>query len=90
VPGKPGDDMAIGDEWALNDSLRRMTKRYSDIRIPVVIVTGDEDKIVSPKENAHRLQTVIPGSQLIELKKTGHEIPQTHPESIHSALLLIS
>jgi pimeloyl-ACP methyl ester carboxylesterase len=80
----------IEDEWALNDSLRRMSQRYSDIRIPVVIVTGDEDKIVSPKENAYRLQTVISGSQLIELKNAGHEIPQTHPESICSALMLIS
>lgn len=80
----------IEDEWSLNDSLRAMTQRYSDIRIPVVIVTGDEDKIVSPKENAYRLQAVIPGSQLIELKNTGHEIPQTHPESIDSALMLIA
>jgi alpha-beta hydrolase superfamily lysophospholipase len=39
----------IEDEWALNDSLRRMSQRYSDIKIPVVIVTGDKDKIVSPK-----------------------------------------
>jgi pimeloyl-ACP methyl ester carboxylesterase len=80
----------IEDEWALNDSLRRMSQRYSDIKIPVAIVTGDEDKIVSAKENAYRLQTVIPGSQLIELKNTGHEIPQTHPESVYSALMLIS
>ena len=80
----------IEDESALNDSLRRMSQRYSDIKVPVVIVAGNEDRIVSPKENAYRLQTVIPGSQLIELKNTGHEIPQTHPESIYSALMLIS
>jgi pimeloyl-ACP methyl ester carboxylesterase len=80
----------IEDEWALNNSLRSMSQRYSDIKIPVVIVTGKEDKIVSTKENAYRLQAVIPGSQLIELKNTGHEIPQTHPESIYSALMLMS
>ncbi|HEY0349848.1 MAG TPA: alpha/beta hydrolase [Pyrinomonadaceae bacterium] len=80
----------IEDEWTLNDSLRRMSQQYSDIKVPVVIITGDEDKIVSAKENAYRLQTVIPGSQLIKLKNTGHEIPQTHPESIYSALILIS
>ena len=66
-----------------------MSQQYSEIKIPVVIVTGDEDKIVSPKENAYRLQNVIPGSQLIELKNTGHEIPQTHPDSIGAALRLI-
>src|SRR5882672_3329930 len=72
----------LEDEWALNDSLKKMSKRYSDINIPVVIVTGDQDKILSPKENAYRLQAAIPQSRLIELKKTGHQIPQTHPESV--------
>jgi pimeloyl-ACP methyl ester carboxylesterase len=80
----------LEDEWALNDSLKKMSKRYSEIRIPVVIVTGDQDKIVSPKENAYRLQAAIPQSRLIELTETGHQIPQTHPESIYVALTLIS
>ena len=80
----------LEDEWTLNDSLKKMSKQYSDINIPVVIVTGDEDRIVSPKENAYRLQAAISQSQLIELKLTGHEIPQTHPESIYAALTLIS
>jgi pimeloyl-ACP methyl ester carboxylesterase len=80
----------IEDESALNDSLKRMSERYSKIRVPIVIVTGDQDKILSANENAYRLHRVVPGSQLIELKETGHEIPQTHPESIYSALSLIS
>jgi pimeloyl-ACP methyl ester carboxylesterase len=67
-----------------------MSERYSKIRVPVVIVTGDKDRIVSANENAYRLHSVVPGSQLIELRDTGHEIPQTHPESIYSALSLIS
>ena len=79
----------LEDELALNDSLEKISKRYSEINIPVVIVTGDEDKIVSPKENAYRLQAELPQSQLIELRDVGHEIPQTHPESIYAALELI-
>ena len=80
----------IEDESALNDGLKRMSERYSEIRVPVVIVTGDKDRIVSANENAYRLHSVVPGSQLIELKDTGHEIPQTHPDSIYCALSLIS
>jgi len=80
----------LEDEWALNDSLKKMSKHYSEIKVPVVIVTGDTDKIVSPKENAYRLQAAIPQSQLILLKDTGHEIPQTRPESVYNALTLIS
>ena len=80
----------LDDEARLNASLRKLSKRYSEINIPVVILTGDHDQIVSPKENAYRLKDSIANAQLIELKDTGHEIPQTHPESISKALSLIN
>ena len=80
----------LEDEACLNDSLRNISKRYSEIEIPVVIVTGDKDKIVSPDENARALHAAIPQSRLLEIKDAGHEIPQTHPESIETALRLIS
>ncbi len=80
----------VEDETSLNDSLRKMGKRYQEIKIPVVIVTGDRDQIVSPDQNARLLHAAIPNSQLIELKDTGHEIPQTNPESIDTALSMIS
>jgi pimeloyl-ACP methyl ester carboxylesterase len=76
----------LEDELNLNASLNTFSTRYSEIDAPVVIVTGDKDQIVSPKDNAYRLKAVIANSQLIALKDTGHEIPQTHPESIYQAL----
>ncbi len=76
------------DETELNDSLKSMSKKYASIRKPVVIVTGDKDNIVSPKDNAFRLKKVIARSQIIELKDTGHEIPQTRPESLYQAVKL--
>lgn len=79
----------LDDESSLNASLRKFSKRYAEISIPVVILTGDHDQIVSPIENAYRLKDSITSAQLIELKDTGHEIPQTHPESIKNALSLI-
>jgi pimeloyl-ACP methyl ester carboxylesterase len=79
----------LEDEWSLNESLRAMSRRYGELRMPVVIVTGDSDQIVSPKENAYRLKEAIPRARLVELKGTGHEIPLTRPESVYSALRLI-
>ena len=78
------------DEFSLNKDLERISKHYPDIRIPVIIVTGDHDKIVSAKHNAYRLKGSIAQSHLIELKNTGHQVPQTHPESIYNALSLTS
>jgi pimeloyl-ACP methyl ester carboxylesterase len=80
----------LEDEWSLNASLRRMSRRYGELRMPVVIVTGDRDQIVSPKENAYRLRQRIPQAQLVELKGAGHEIQLTSPDSVYSALKLIS
>jgi pimeloyl-ACP methyl ester carboxylesterase len=79
----------LEDEWSLNESLRRMSKHYGELRMPVVIVTGDSDRVVSPKENAYRLREAIPRARLVELKGTGHEIPLTRPESVYAALRLI-
>jgi len=80
----------LDDESSLNASLTKSSQHYGEIDIPVVILTGDHDAIVSAKENAYRLKSVIPQAQLIEIKDTGHEIPQTHPESIVRALCFIS
>lgn len=79
----------LEDESRLNASLKKLNKRYSEINVPVVILTGDHDQIVSPIDNAYRLKDSIANAQLIELKDTGHEIPQTHPENISQALSLI-
>ena len=80
----------LEDEASLNDSLKSMKNRYAEIGVPVVIVTGDKDQIVSPIQNAYALHAMIPQSQLIEVKNAGHEILLTHPETIAAALDLIS
>jgi len=80
----------LEDEYSLDKDLEKVSRHYSEISIPVVIVTGDHDKVVSAKHNAYRLKTSIAHSQLVELKNTGHQVPQTHPESIFNAVTLIS
>ncbi len=80
----------IEDEWSLNASLRGMSARYGELRLPVVIVTGDEDQIVSPRENALRLKEMIPRARLVELKGAGHQIPLTRPGEVYGALKLLS
>jgi len=80
----------LEDEYSLDKDLEKISRHYSDISIPVVIVTGDQDKVVSAKQNAYRLKSSIAQSQLLELKNTGHQVPQTHPESIYNALTLVA
>ena len=70
------------DEDLYNSSVKKYSPRYAEIVVPVSIVTGDADLIVSEKENADRLHEVLPKSRLIVLPKTGHQIPFTHPQTV--------
>lgn len=73
------------DDKSLNASLKILSKRYKEIRLPLVIVTGDSDLLVDPEE-AYQLHKTIPGAELINLQDTGHQILQTRPESVVQAI----
>ncbi len=70
------------DNASLNSSLKKLSLRYSEITVPVSILTGDSDLIVSGKENAERLHEALPKSHLIILPKTGHELPVNRSQAI--------
>ena len=70
------------DDASLNDSLRKFSLQYPEITVPVSILAGDSDLIVSEKENAERLHQVLPDSHLVVLPKTGHQIPFTRSQAV--------
>jgi pimeloyl-ACP methyl ester carboxylesterase len=78
------------DDFLLNGSLPKFTPRYSEIHVPVAIVTGDSDLIVPAAENAHRLHQALPKSHLNILPKTGHQIPVTRPQAVVDAIDLVA
>ncbi|KAI3964032.1 hypothetical protein MKX01_014313 [Papaver californicum] len=57
-----------------SESKPRLSHRLKDISCPVLIVTGDTDRLV-PSWNAVRLSRAIPGSHLEVIKNCGH-LPQ--------------
>ena len=77
------------DDRSLNDSLNRLSNRYAEIQLPVVIVTGDSDLLLKAEEQADRLHRTIRRSELIRLPRTGHQIPHTHPESVSEAIEMV-
>lgn len=62
-----------------------LTKRLHEITCPVLIVTGDSDRIV-PSWNARRLAQTIPGSYLEVIKHCGH-IP--HEEKVEEFVSVV-
>jgi pimeloyl-ACP methyl ester carboxylesterase len=51
-----------------------------------VIVTGSADRLLDPNEHAYPLQKTIRNSKLIVLPDTGHQLPQTQPDAVISAI----
>jgi pimeloyl-ACP methyl ester carboxylesterase len=80
---------AARDEINLNSTLRKMEHEYRNMKIPVVIVTGDADTQVSASNQSYRLHQEIQQSKLIVLRNTGHEIQFAHPEAVADAIALI-
>jgi pimeloyl-ACP methyl ester carboxylesterase len=74
------------DERTLRSSLKELSPRYSDIKLPVTIVTGSNDLLIEPEQHAHRLHRAIKGSELIVLPQTGHQLPQTRPDAVIDAI----
>jgi len=42
--------------------------------------------VLDPKEHAYRLQQAIRNSELVVLPETGHQLPQTCPDAVISAI----
>jgi len=72
----------------LDDTISRSAKRenYRNITIPVKLIWGEKDS-VTPLEQAHDLQSLIPNATLSTLPEVGH-IPQIeNPKAFQKALL---
>ncbi|XP_019092922.1 PREDICTED: uncharacterized protein LOC104745270 isoform X2 [Camelina sativa] len=60
-----------------------LSKRLQEIKCPVLIVTGDTDRIV-PAWNAEKLARAIPGSVFEVIKKCGHLPQEEKPDEFIS------
>jgi pimeloyl-ACP methyl ester carboxylesterase len=59
--------------------------RLPDVRCPAVVVTGEEDILIPPK-NSHVIASLIPGAHLEVLPDVGHGIPLVDESVVHRAL----
>jgi pimeloyl-ACP methyl ester carboxylesterase len=57
------------------DDIDALTARYKTIRVPVLIVWGEDDQVV-PLSVGRNFQRDIPGSELVILPKCGHMPPE--------------
>jgi pimeloyl-ACP methyl ester carboxylesterase len=77
---------AASDEITLNSTLKKISPSYGAIKVPVVIVVGENDQIVPPQKQSYPLHKAIAQSKLIVLANAGHELQFTRPEEVVSAI----
>jgi pimeloyl-ACP methyl ester carboxylesterase len=50
----------------------RLSTRYAELSLPITILAGDGDRLVSPARQSERLHEALPQSEYLVLPETGH------------------
>lgn len=81
---QPTPQGAAGQMRAL--SFFNVKRRLGEIRCPVLVMTGDEDRMMPPA-NAHLLADGIPGARLHVVEGAGHTFFLEKPEEVTRVLI---
>ncbi|MDC7124234.1 MAG: alpha/beta hydrolase [Spirochaetales bacterium] len=66
----------------MESDVRSISPRYNEIKIPVVVMAGTEDKVVDFKENAEALVTALPLGKLVTVAGAGHKLHHSHGDLV--------
>jgi len=70
---------ACADLAAVRESLPAIVQGYGAMRLPVSILYGRSDRILSPRDQGETLAAELPGAQLTVIEG-GHMLPATAPD----------
>ena len=73
------------DRKSAEAGLRALEARYGDLDLPVVIVVGEQDRVVPPR-SSFELHRALPHSELVSLTATGHMPQFTRPDAVMAAV----
>jgi pimeloyl-ACP methyl ester carboxylesterase len=71
--------------WMIVSAMTQQA-RYGELKLPIVIVAGDGDKMVNIDRQSRRFHDEIPQSELIVLPGVGHMAHHTAPDQIVAAV----
>jgi len=84
---RPSQLRASAAETALMiPSAVALSKRYAELKVPVIVVAGTRDKIVDCGHNSERLSERLADSQLQLQPGVGHMTHYAHPEKVMAAI----
>lgn len=74
-PAHVAATIAMMSHW----DLAPMVREYPDLAVPLLLVVGEEDGTVSPRE-AERVARLVPGARVQRLPELGHLAQEEQPE----------
>jgi pimeloyl-ACP methyl ester carboxylesterase len=66
----------------LKPAVAEQAPRYGNIKVPVVVITGDTDATVSPRIHSRPLAAAVANAKLIVLPGVGHMVQYAAPELV--------
>jgi pimeloyl-ACP methyl ester carboxylesterase len=88
---RPSQIRASVEETALmTAATAKFQNRYSTLKLPVFIIAGEGDRLVSVDKQSRRLARDIPNSKLLVLRGLGHMLHHSAPDEITAAVEAIS
>jgi pimeloyl-ACP methyl ester carboxylesterase len=75
----------LANAWdlvTLKPAVALQAQRYAGIKVPVVVISGDADKTVSPDIHSRPLAAIVPGAKLIMLPDVGHMVQNAAPDLV--------
>jgi pimeloyl-ACP methyl ester carboxylesterase len=84
---RPRHTRATAEETSLiTPAAASLCSRYAELSLPTVIMSGADDRILSPKNHSQRLHEELPHAEYIELPGVGHMLHHAVPERVLEAI----
>jgi pimeloyl-ACP methyl ester carboxylesterase len=84
---RPGQVRAASaDNTLMIPAALALSRRYAELKVPVTLVSGTQDRVVDPGHNSERLHERIAGSELKLQPAVGHMTHYAHPDQVMEAI----
>jgi pimeloyl-ACP methyl ester carboxylesterase len=74
------------DAVNMNGAARRLAPHYGKVALPVTLIVGAGDRIVSPRKHTERLHEALPNSRLVDLEGAGHMAHHSRMSEVAAAV----
>ena len=68
----------------------KFRNRYADLKMPVVIIAGEQDRLIDIDTQSARLHSEIPQSRFHRVAGNGHMIQQTATDQVMSGIIEVT